>query len=117
MSKRVVQYQGYHTHPCKDSTAIMGDDGTILVTHRIDLRQGYILTALKALGSATVIDIVDKLNKTFANGGYGVNHVAHALKRLRNDYGAVECAGTTWTLTSNARAKFENVSKKVRKAR
>ena len=109
-------YQGYHRHPSQDSSAIMEDDGSILVKHRIDLRQGYIITALSRLGStATVAKMAVKLNDTFPNGGYNSNHILHALKRLRNDYGIVSCTGILWSLTPNARAIFDNAEKKVRK--
>lgn len=114
--KAKINYQGSHTHPSQDSSA-KDVDGVIVVKHRIDLRQGYILTALKAIGLSSASEIADKLNATFPEGGYGVNHVTHALNRLRRDYGAVECIGQKWNLTANARAKFDRAPKNVRKPR
>jgi hypothetical protein len=117
MSKpKPITYQGYHRHPSQDSSAIMEDDGSILVKHRVDLRQGYIITALARLGfQATVAEIVIKLNDTFPNAGYNNNHVLHALLRLRKDYGIVSCKGIMWSLSPNARAKFDSITKKVNK--
>jgi len=117
MSKREpTVYQGYHRHPSQDSTAIVEDDGSILVKHRVDLRQGYIITALARLGArATAAEIVIKLNATFPNAGYNSNHVVHALKRLRRDFGIVSCKGIMWSLSANARAKFDSADKMVRK--
>lgn len=118
MSKKIPEYQGFHTHPSQDSSSEMEDDGTIMLKHRVDLRQGYMLTALKELGHAKVSELVEQLEKTFPKSGYNVNHVSHALKRLRRDFGLVEVTGVYWSLTMSANvaiAKFKAAKKNVRK--
>jgi hypothetical protein len=108
----VKQYQGFHTHPSQDSSSKVLEDGTILVTHRIDRREGFIITQLAKRGLTTA-DLVDKLNQVFPNGGYNCNHVFHACNRLRED-GIVNLSGHTWILTQGARAKWEKIQKNVR---
>jgi len=112
MKKNVKLYQGYHTHPSQDSTATRLDDGTILVTHRTDKREGYIITQL-GRASQTTADLTERLNIAFPNGGYNANHVFHSCKRLQKD-GIVRLVGHTWILTANGRAKWERIAKKIR---
>jgi len=112
MGKRAKLYQGFHTHPSQDSSSKVLDDGTILVSHRIDKREGLIITQL-ARTSMTASELCDKLNLVFPNGGYGLNHVQHALKRLRND-GVVSLDGHTWSLLPKGKARWESITKRVR---
>jgi hypothetical protein len=66
-------------------------------------------------GSAKVGEVVEKLNATFPLAGYNSKHVSHALNRLRDNYGIVECIGQTWVLSPKARATFNATIKNVRK--
>lgn len=113
MSKRAKQYQGFHTHPSHDSTAKTLEDGTILVTHRVDKREGYIITQLGLTGGLTSAELAERLNVVFPNGGYNSNHIFHACKRLRED-GVVELDGHTWTLLSKGKERWLKIKKNVR---
>lgn len=113
VSKRIKQYSGYHTHPSQDSSTKQLEDGTLLVTHRIDRREGFIITQLAKTPMSTA-DLRDKLNAVFPQGGYNVNHVFHACKRLQED-GILQLEGHTWNLSRNGRAKWEKITKRVSK--
>jgi hypothetical protein len=112
MKKTAKQYQGFHTHPSQDSSAKILENGTVLVTHRVDRREGFIITQL-AKGGLSTENLRDKLNQVFPNGGYNVNHVKHACDRLRAD-SVVVLNGHTWSLTANGKSKWEKIKKNVR---
>lgn len=105
------RYSGFHTHPSQDSSIKQLEDGTLLITHRVDKREGYIITQL-AKAPQTTADLADRLNAVFPNGGYNVNHVFHACNRLRQD-GVLVLQGHTWVLTKNGRAKYDRIRKRI----
>jgi hypothetical protein len=112
VSKSVKKYQGFHTHPSQDSTAKTLESGTILVTHRTDRREGYIITQLLR-GSKSTADLCEALNRVFPHGGYNNNHVKHSCDRLRKDGILTLQSDGLWIATPKAREKFEKIRKSI----
>lgn len=109
-----IKYLGKHTHPSKDSAVkVDAKTGVITVTHRVDRRQLYILQDMEKNGKGTTLQLFARLVKKYPSGGYGVNHVKHALKRLQ-DHGYVTLSDKNeYSLTRSALDKFKSADKKV----
>jgi len=107
-----MRFQVSQSHNRQDCE--VSKDGRIEVTRRVDLRIGYIITALGStpFGFKSIQALVDKLNRTFKGAHYTVNDIAPTLKRMRDEAGIVKKTANGWSLTPKAREVWNKIEKK-----
>jgi hypothetical protein len=89
-------------------------NGRYGMVRRVDLRIGYIITALSATPSGfnTAQNVVDKLNRSHKGAGYTYNDVYPVLRKMVA-VGIVSDNGG-WKLTPKGKATWAKVEKNLR---